>query len=131
MTWMTEPLTQYAALASGLMLSLYLFVSVKRENQQLRRRLESERQAYQSMLGALRTTLNRLEEEMAGQRDALPASEALRLIPTASLNLTKRSQAIRMHRHGDSTEVIASSLQVPRNEIELLLKVHSAVLQQA
>lgn len=131
MTWMLNPFTQYGALAMGLLLSIYLFLSVKRENYQLRRRMEVERNAYQSVLGSLRSTLNRLEEEMAECHEtALPAT-AGHASPKTGVNLTKRSQAIRMYRHGENTDFIASSLQLPRNEVELLLKVHSTVLQHA
>ncbi len=49
-------------------------------------------------------------------------------VPRAGLNLSKRSQAIRLHRRGESAEQIASQLQIPRQEVELLLKVHRLVL---
>ncbi len=45
-----------------------------------------------------------------------------------ALNLSKRSQALRMHRRGDEPEAIASTLGVPLQEIELLLKVHRIVI---
>ena len=44
------------------------------------------------------------------------------------LNLSKRSQALRMHRRGDTPEQIASTLGVPLQEVELLLKVHRIVV---
>jgi hypothetical protein len=44
--------------------------------------------------------------------------------PRSGFNLGKRTQALRMHRQGDSTEKIAASLELPRQEVELLLKVH-------
>jgi DNA-binding NarL/FixJ family response regulator len=45
-----------------------------------------------------------------------------------SMNVTRRSQALRLHRKGDSSEQIAAALEVPRQEIDLLLKVHQIVL---
>ena len=45
-----------------------------------------------------------------------------------SLNLSKRSQALRMHRQGQASEQIARTLEIPRQEVELLLKVHRIVL---
>jgi hypothetical protein len=45
-----------------------------------------------------------------------------------SLNLSKRSQALRMHRQGQPPEQIARTLEIPRQEVELLLKVHRIVL---
>lgn len=44
------------------------------------------------------------------------------------MNLTRRSQALRLHRKGDSSERIAAALEVPRQEIDLLIKVHEIVL---
>jgi hypothetical protein len=51
-------------------------------------------------------------------------------IPRPGLNLNKRSQALRMHRHGESPEQIAVTLQLPRQEVDLLLKVHRIVLSR-
>jgi hypothetical protein len=45
-----------------------------------------------------------------------------------ALNLTKRSQALRMHRQGDPPDQIAAALDLPRQEVDLLLKVHRIVL---
>jgi hypothetical protein len=44
------------------------------------------------------------------------------------LNLNKRSQALRMHRQGENAARIASLLEVPKQEVDLLLKVHRIVL---
>ncbi len=46
----------------------------------------------------------------------------------AALNLTKRSQALRMHRLGESAERIATALEIPHQEVDLLLKVHRIVI---
>jgi hypothetical protein len=48
--------------------------------------------------------------------------------PRAALNLSKRSQALRLHRRGESPEKIAAALEIPRQELELLLKVHRIVM---
>jgi hypothetical protein len=50
-------------------------------------------------------------------------------VPLGSgLNLNKRSIALQMHRRGESPVQIAAALNIPRNEVELLLKVHRLVL---
>jgi hypothetical protein len=49
-------------------------------------------------------------------------------LPRPGLNLSKRSHALRMHRHGEGAEQIAAALDLPRQEVELLLKVHRIVL---
>jgi hypothetical protein len=62
--------------------------------------------------------MNEMREQPASSQPA----------PRAGLNLGKRSQALRMHRRGDSADQIAASLEVPRQEVELLLKVHRIVM---
>ena len=47
--------------------------------------------------------------------------------PRSGLNLTKRSQAVRMIRRGDAPRDIAAALGLPQNEVELLAKVHGIV----
>jgi hypothetical protein len=49
-------------------------------------------------------------------------------LPKPGLNLSKRSQALRMHRRGDPTDQIASALEIPLQEVELLIKVHRIVI---
>ena len=49
-------------------------------------------------------------------------------LPKPGLNLNKRSHALRMHRRGEGAEQIAAELELPRQEVELLLKVHRIIL---
>ena len=46
----------------------------------------------------------------------------------SGFNLSKRSQALRLHRRGDQPREIAGTLDVPSQEVELLLKVHRIVM---
>jgi len=46
-----------------------------------------------------------------------------------SLNLSKRSQALRMHRKGDAPEQIAEALELPLQEVDLLIKVHRILVE--
>ena len=47
-----------------------------------------------------------------------------------ALNLNKRGQVLRMRRRGENPETIAAALAIPRNEVDLLLKVHQLALEQ-
>jgi hypothetical protein len=69
-------------------------------------------------MGQLRAQL----EEAAVQSP--PATPAL----GPAINLNKRGHALRMSRRGESPETIAGALGVPRNEVDLLLKVHFLAL---
>jgi DNA-binding NarL/FixJ family response regulator len=99
----------------------------------------------QKLCHAARITMKTVREECAAAIEAAqaqyavmaselesaklqPAVEILPGTPRPSMNVTRRSQALRLHRRGDSAERIAATLEVPRQEIDLLLKVHQLVL---
>lgn len=90
-----------------------------------RRDLESRLQA------AVQATEAKVAEiaAEARDRDLQPgvSMHPARLRP--GLNLTTRSQVLRLHRHGESAENIARVLEVPRQEVDLLLKVHGIVIK--
>jgi hypothetical protein len=62
------------------------------------------------------------------ERESVLPSIASPLRPGLNLNLSKRSQALRMHRRGETPERIAAALELPRQEVELLLKVFRIVI---
>ncbi len=68
-------------------------------------------------------------EQQAEELRRQPA-EAVPEAGRAALNLNKRSQVLRMHRRGDPPERIASLLEVPRQEVDLLIKVHRIIISQ-
>jgi hypothetical protein len=112
--WILSPLTVYAVLGLNLVASISLFLHTKVEIAQLRRDTDRSRTE-------LAKKMEEIESAMAGI-SATPPPPAPALRP--SINLTKRAQALRMRRRGESLESIAAALAVPRNEVELLLKVH-------
>jgi hypothetical protein len=69
-----------------------------------------------------------LSEEVRELRQHPVAATANGGAPKPGLNLTKRSQALRMHRRGEAPEQIAATLAVSRQEVDLLLKVHRIVM---
>jgi hypothetical protein len=48
--------------------------------------------------------------------------------PRSGLNLNKRSQALQMSRRGETPQEISTALSIPRDEVELLVKVQRIVL---
>ncbi len=82
---------------------------------------EAALQATKEAVKELTTEVQQIESQ------SLPAP-APRLRP--GFNLSTRSQALRMHRHGENAAQIAAALQVSVQEVELLLKVHQIVLQK-
>jgi hypothetical protein len=137
MTWnpefMLQPMFLCALLAAGLGLCLYLFASLKAEIRALCRRCQEDRQrvlTLESALSEARLALQALGTDVRaieGQTGMLVAPAPAR----SGLNLSKRTQVLRMHRSGQDSAGIAAALALPRSEVELLIKVHRMVVEQA
>jgi hypothetical protein len=78
-----------------------------------------------SALDEMRASIEGLSRKMR-EIEALPGDPTVK----SGLNLSKRSQVLRMHRSGDAPAQIASALGVPHQEVELLLKVQSIMLNK-
>jgi DNA-binding NarL/FixJ family response regulator len=120
--WVVHPALQWAFQAAGLGLCLYLFLSAKREVRRAAREAADNRRAVDSEIASVRQSIEQIRGELAQL-----SQESSRLVeppPTASgLNLTKRSQVLRLYRRGESPGHIAAALSMPQGEVELLLKV--------
>ena len=108
---------------------LTLFWSVKRETSALDRRIRQDRRETVAAVELLRATMSRLESDLAENRrdvEQFPALASASPIAN-SMNLSKRTQALRMHRRGEPLERIASARGIPHRELELLVKVQDVV----
>jgi hypothetical protein len=76
----------------------------------------------------LRAAVEALAAQVYERQKDPPTTPPLPALTRPGLNLNKRSQALRMHRKGEDAARIAALLEVPRQEVELLLKVHRIVL---
>jgi len=123
------PLSYYLLLAGGLSACLYLFLVLKREVRKLETRWS---QRYQRLEGTIRSMRTELDEVKNRLREA--EERAGMLVPPAplrsGLNLSKRTQALRMAARGESPEHIAAALSLPDSEVQLLLKVQRMVAGQ-
>lgn len=78
---------------------------------------------------AARQYLPASDVEREGERSAFESAPPA--VPLCSgINLSRRSQALRLYRRGETPEQIASSLMVPTGEVRLLLKVHRLVMER-
>ncbi len=117
------PIAPYLYISAVLCVCLYLFYSLKREIYRLDQR---RREGEAGSDAATRQTRTQLEEMRAELRAAEERTQLL-VAPApakSGLNLTARTQIVRMFRHGEREESIATKLGLPRNEVKLLLKVH-------
>jgi hypothetical protein len=97
--------------------------------------------AFRTMISAMQRTGVRTENGLAAQFQEIETTlEQLRetvgqmttQAPTAGpFDQARRMRAVAMLERGNSPESVASALGAPRSEVELLLKVHRIVGQQA
>jgi hypothetical protein len=82
----------------------------------------------------LQATIGALQKACEGQSAQLDdlreqaVSATVPAAPRGGLNLGKRTQVLRMYRNGDAPDRIAAALDVPLQEVDLLVKVHRIVL---
>ncbi len=120
--FLLNPATFYSVALICLGVSLWLFGSLKIEMARVRSLAEvSEvvRDGDSAAIRVLKAELEKLRESMTGLEQTRPT----RIAPANGLNLTKRAQALRMHRRGEPVTSIAAALETPGNEIALMLKV--------
>ena len=120
---LTHPIELFGVLAltgTCLLYALLLHMNLRR----LCRRSREQREYFEGRLAQVQEATERLRAER--NDDASPAFPAV----SHALNLNKRGQALRMRRRGENAETIAAALQIPRNEVDLLLKVHQLALEQ-
>jgi hypothetical protein len=127
--WIVNPVVQYGLQALGLGLCLYLFFALKCEARSAEIRTTKAQQALASSLGELRAAVDAIESRLheAEERSGVLVAPQP---PPSGLNLSKRSQALRMYRRGEAPQKIAGSLSLPVKEVELLVKVHQIALEQ-
>ena len=122
MEWVIHPLTQYSLLSVVLGVCLYLFLTTRREQTFDTKVLRAELTQLRSSLDVLRLQVGQLERRLCTTEERVeePTPSA---VPIPGMNLTRRSQVLRMARRGDTPNCIAAELGLPLNEVELLLKV--------
>jgi hypothetical protein len=116
--WILSPLAQFSFLAITVIVCLALSLSLKREIDVVRR---SSRDAAAASATALAAGLATLKREQENENREPP------VVTGQDLNLTRRAQALRMQRRGEPAPTIAAALRIPRNEVDLLLKVQKLV----
>ena len=93
-----------------------------------RRRTQSDAESCQTAIAAVEKSLAALTTELHDFQRLAPSGGGGTPPQRSGLNLSKRSQVLRMHRNGDAPALIAAALEVPRQEVDLLIKVHRIVI---
>lgn len=125
--WIVLAALVIALALSSLLVSFYIFWRLQGVSQTAAAELETMREEYASAIEAMRKELEALA---AGVREKprYVSAEPLPGAPRSGMNLSRRSQALRLKRSGETPQKIAETLDMPRQEVELLLKVHEIVL---
>jgi len=120
-----------AGLGLALFLALYLFCTLKAEIRAAERRLRPP--APPELSGPAQARIEARPDAPASIETALGgAPAAASAVPVRpGMNLSRRSQALRLARRGESPEQIASRLGLATGEVRLLLKIHGTLMQQA
>jgi type II secretory pathway component PulM len=92
------------------------------------RRAHASRGECEAALRALFEKVEGLAGEIREIRKQPPSGAPVPAAPRPGFNLSKRTQALRMHRRGETREQIALTLEIPLQEVDLLLKVQQIVL---
>jgi hypothetical protein len=117
----------FGLLVGSLGMSFLALARVRAVAQDAARDARAARQEQEAALAAMRQIVEDLAaqvHEIRMQPPPVPVPGTQR----AALNLSKRSQALRLHRRGEEPQKIATALEIPRQELELLLKVHRIVM---
>lgn len=112
---------------AGMAACLWLFVLLKADLSRGNKRSRKHEEALETALNAVRVSLANLSKRL----EQTERQTGLLVPPPPTLsgfNLSKRSQAIRMSRRGETPGQIAAALELPRGEVDLLLKVHRIVV---
>ena len=115
--WILHPAAPYAAIAAGMILCLFLFVSLKRDLRAGEARSLKKLAALEADWQARMETLDERWMELSQISKLLVPPTP----PRSGLNLSKRSQALQMLRRGETPRDISSALSIPLGEAELLL----------
>ena len=123
------PLTPYILVTLLAAMGLLSFASLQREIARLKTRLRTQSTADLAAQQELRSKLDYLDASLrdAEARAQTPATVAA-IRP--SLNVNKRAQALRLLGRGTPLANIAASLQLPRNQVELLVKIRELELDR-
>ncbi|HLK48567.1 MAG TPA: hypothetical protein VKT49_10560 [Bryobacteraceae bacterium] len=111
---------------AGLALSFAAILNTKSSVRSYDRRAKTRQAQLEAEFASAKEAVSELTAEVHHIRECGPAPPPM---PRRGFNISTRSQALRMHRRGDSPARIADVLQVPLQEVELLLKVHQIVLE--
>ena len=137
--WAASPVLHLLLISTGLILCLFLFITLKRDIFRLDRRTKAAHAALSCNINqrsqVLTATMEKQNHSLIEiQKELKVVSDRVNLLspsaaPASGINLVKRTQVLQMARRGNRPDQIAACLQVPQNEVDLVLKVQRTVIK--
>ena len=127
--WLLNPVTFYSVGAVCILTGVALFVRVKIEIARMRCLTVAPEIASQPddpAVSGLKVEVQELRESVCRLEETMPVRGS-----GTGLNVNKRAVALRMHRRGEAIASISAALEIPSNEIALLLKVNALMETKA
>jgi hypothetical protein len=121
------PLAPFLLIGIHSVLFLFFFLCLEHELRILKLRWKRRQTAQESATNDLKAQVAELNARVLDTEERTGVLVPP-IPPQSGLNLNKRSQVIRMSRRGEQAEKIAAALNLPRREVELLLKVYGRVV---
>ncbi len=103
----------------------YLFISLKQDLARVEHRRKADSLEASARIAVLESEIRELKKDLESLPSPSPPA------PGVGINLNKRTQALRMSRLGEEPEHIAAALQIPRREVDLLVKVQRLLVTSA
>jgi hypothetical protein len=123
-------LAALCGLACGsLAVSAFALICSAAWDNDVRRRAVGSRQRCEVTSQTLKEALDGLAAKIQAIQQQSPLGIAP-VPPRHGLSPPRRTQALRMHRRGESPEQIAAAMGIPLAEVDLLLKAHRIVMSK-
>lgn len=123
MNFLADPLTVYLTLSAVVIATLSLFLTVRIQQVRTQRRLLDRCRDLEKEIASFRSLAMQATQPAASPH---PAGVAAPEVSEDILNPAKRDRALALCESGQSAGRIAAGLGLPRNQVELLLKVGRA-----
>jgi hypothetical protein len=112
---------------------LAVCLQVRRLGRSVNEQQENEQDPLSGVVAGLKWELISLADRISSLEGKSGDSESREVVGNATIrsgmNLNKRTQALRQYRLGQPSGDIAKTLDMPKAEVDLLLKVHRIVSQ--
>jgi hypothetical protein len=128
--WLLSPIAQYLLIGFGLLGSLVLWVSFKKDLQSVRTNAAQSGKSIEEKVQDLSESVQLVRESLQSRSSGNSTGMLMSGI-APGINPAKRAQALLLHIHGEQAGSIAAALEVPENEIALLLKVNRLLHPEA